>query len=65
MGGHPLQISDCRICHFQIYTGKILDDWNIEDYYKAILANHQCLKLLQELHHNISTYKNNKKENYK
>ena len=54
-----------NICHFQIYTGKILDDWNIEDYYKAILANHQCLKLLQELHHNISTYKNNKKENYK
>ena len=53
------------MCHFQIYTGKVSEDWNVGDYYKAILANHVCLRLLKQLYQNIIDTSKNSNDMYK
>ncbi len=54
-----------EMCHFQIYTGKVSEDWNVDDYYKAILANHECLRLLKQLYQSIMDSNRNSIDNYK
>ncbi len=54
-----------EMCHFQIYSGKVLEDWSVDDYYKAILANRVCLNLLKKLYQSIIDSNQDSKDNYK